>query len=257
MNKYALLGWIVSLTILLISPSCKTTKDTVKAGKKMKSETLMNHLVTNQVRADWLDGKAKISYNDGNFSVSISSNIKMRKDSLIWMNAKKLGLEVARVLITPDSIYVLNRLNREYTVKGLSSLQKDYNLPGDFATLQQVILGNPIFFFTGNMELENSSIAYHLFGKSGEKESHYYLDNPGLLLRKMTFKDKMANRNMDLSLGEYGKTDDQQDFSYLRNVLVDSRETGKAELEIKFTKITLNQPTEMEFQIPDRYTQAD
>ncbi|GJM33151.1 MAG: hypothetical protein DHS20C18_21520 [Saprospiraceae bacterium] len=223
----------------------------------MKSETLMNHLVTNQVNADWMDGRARISYNDGNFSISLSSTIKMRKDSLIWMNAKKLGLEVARVMVTPDSVYVLNRLNREYSIKGLESLQKDFNLPGDFTTLQQVILGNPIFFFSGNMQVETNNIAYHLYGKSGEKESHYYMDNPALLLRKMAFKDGIANRNMDLILDEYGKSDDQQDFSYLRNVLVDSRETGKAEVEIKFTKVSLNKPTDIQFEIPDRYTRVD
>ncbi len=257
MNKYGLLCGLFCLSLISIFPACKTSKGTTVGGKKMKSEALMAHLMTNQVKADWLDGRAKISYNDGSFSISLSSNIKLRKDSLIWMNAKKLGFEVARVLVTPDSVYILNRLNREYSIKGLASLQKDYNLPGDFKTLQQVILGNPIFFFTGNMQLENNSIAYHLFGKNGEQESHYYLDNPGLLLRKMAFRDKMANRNMDLSLEEYGKTDDDQDFSYLRNVQVDSRETGKAAVEIEFTKVTLNEPTDINFEIPDRYTRTD
>ncbi len=258
MNKYGLLGGLICLSLMLIFPACKTTKGTAKAGKKMKAETLLTHLISNQVNATWLDSRAKISYDDGSFSISLTSNIKMRKDSVIWMNAKKLGFEVARILVTPDSVYILNRLNREYSIKDLASLQKDYNLPGDFTTLQQVLLGNPIFFFTGgDLQLENSSVAYHLYGSSGDRESHYYLDNPGLLLRKMAFNDKMANRKMDLRLEEYGKTDDDQDFSYLRNVQVDSRETGKAAVEIEFTKVTLNEPTDINFEIPDRYTRTD
>jgi len=56
-----------------------------------------------------------------------------------------------------------------------------------------------------------------------------------------------------LDLEEYKAANDKQDFSYLRKFVVDSRETGKVEVNIQFTQVELNVPISMPFDVPQRF----
>ena len=103
--------------LFLLGTSCKSP---IFLGKKTdkdsSADALVEHLVENQVKAEWMYAKAKLRYDDKYQGFGASATIQMRKDSLLWMNIKKFGLEVARVQITPDSIYILDRINNEYYI---------------------------------------------------------------------------------------------------------------------------------------------
>ena len=55
-----------------------------------------------------------------------------------------LGIEAFRAIITPDSVKVLNKLDKVYQLRSVGYLQEMSHLPFDFNTLQSIVLGNPI-----------------------------------------------------------------------------------------------------------------
>jgi hypothetical protein len=63
--------------------------------------------------------KAKLDFNgDGN---DVTMNVRIQRDKKIWVSITAiLGVEVARALITPDSIIVINKLQGVYTKKPFS-----------------------------------------------------------------------------------------------------------------------------------------
>jgi len=246
------------LVIVLTAPACKTIKKiTNRDTEEFSASVLRQQLIGHQVKADWLEGKAKIGFEGLGQKVGATASIKLRKDSLLWMNVKKLGFEVARVQVTKDSVYMINRLSNQYLVKDLDYLEKQYNLPADFNTLQALILGNPIFFVKRNMQAENTAEAHHLFAEENGKSNHFWMMPEKFSLTKMSFEDNMANRSLALLLQEYTETPDNQNFSYLRNIDLNSRETGQVNIEIAFSKVVLNEPTAFRFEIPKRYTRVD
>lgn len=246
------------LLIALTAPSCKTIKKiTNRNTEEFSASVLRQQLIGHQVKADWLEGKAKIGFEGLGQKVGATASIKLRKDSLLWMNVKKLGFEVARVQVTRDSVYMINRLSNQYLVKDLDYLEKQYNLPADFNTLQALILGNPIFFVKRNMQAENTAEAHHLFAEENGKSNHFWMMPEKFSLTKMSFEDNSANRSLGLLLQEYTETPDNQNFSYLRNIDLNSRETGQVNIEIAFSKVVLNEPTAFRFEIPKRYTRVD
>ncbi|MDF7812968.1 DUF4292 domain-containing protein [Hymenobacter sp. YC55] len=81
-------------------------------------------------------GKAQFEQQGGNL------NIRIRKDSVIWISASLIGFEGFRAYITQDSVQVLDKLHREYYAGDYAYLSKRLNVPVNFEMLQALLLGN-------------------------------------------------------------------------------------------------------------------
>jgi hypothetical protein len=78
---------------------------------------------------------------------SFKANIRMKKDSVIWISiSPALGIEVLRVLITPDSVKYVSKIpeNKHYYLGGFSVINEISKMDIDFATFQDILLGNAI-----------------------------------------------------------------------------------------------------------------
>jgi len=102
------------LTIALIFPACKAKKDASSDIKRKSTTFLVEKLQSNQIQAEWFSSKARIVPSGFGINASFSANIRVRRDSAIWMNVSKSILEVGRALIRPDSVFILDRFNRTY-----------------------------------------------------------------------------------------------------------------------------------------------
>jgi hypothetical protein len=69
----------------------------------------------------------------------------------------------------------------------------------------------------------------------------------------MQYIEPAADRQLNLDFEEYNQTPDKQDFSYLRKLSFNSQETGKVEVGIQFSQVTLNVPTTMPFDVPAKF----
>lgn len=213
-------------------------------------------MIENQIKADWFSSNAKIVYQNGNQILKGSSSIKMRKDSIIWMNVKKFGFEVARVQITQDSVYILDRINGAYMVKDMNYITEEFNLPANFSTLQAILLGNPVFF-SRELEAKNETLSYHLTGESNSIKNDFWLNGINYQLHKMDFFDKKERRTLKNTLESYQKLADEQNFSYFRRLELHNPKSEQLSIELTFSKIEINIPKDIRFEIPSRYTRMD
>lgn len=88
-------------------------------------------------------GKAKMTYSGGDMSQDFTANIRMAKDSIIWIHITAgMGLvNVARILITPDSFSLLNYLDKSGMKLHISEANQLLPAQVDFKTLQSFIIG--------------------------------------------------------------------------------------------------------------------
>ncbi len=204
---------------------------------------------------EWLSSKAAIYFDDGYFAESFNANIRLKRDSAIWMNFSKFSFEGARMLITPDSVYLINRLNSTVMVQSFSHFQKTYNLPVNFEGLQALLLGNPVFFSRNTTE-EKDSMRYHLIQKTERLEADYWLDNE-LQLVGFNVKDLANNRSLSVNYADYRKFKGKQKFSYFRTYNLLGPESGNLKIEIEFSKLEVDIPKSLDFQIPSQYERVD
>lgn len=246
---------LLLLIIALFFSSCKATK---KVGGKevISAETLKRDLIKNQVRAEGIDARAKVRFKDGSMSQSATATIKMITDSLVWMSVRKFGFEVARAQITADSVYFVDRFNRQYAIEDLSFLSETYGLPASLETLQAVLLGNPVFFSSAPMRLERAESYYKLSSEKDIKAT-YWIGVLSRELSKINFEQPEEEQQIEINLLDYKPLSDSQLFSYLRKMNVNSSATGEIELELEFTDVKLDQPKSIRFEIPNNYSKIE
>lgn len=74
-------------------------------------------------------------------------NVRMARDSVIWMSiSPALGVEAARVLLTPDSVQVLSKLpGSRFVFQGnYDMLEEAVQAPVSFDLVQDLIMGRPL-----------------------------------------------------------------------------------------------------------------
>ncbi|UZJ66276.1 DUF4292 domain-containing protein [Sphingobacterium sp. KU25419] len=172
--------------MLFIFASCSTKKKIAKVDhtpleiptidkEDSKTEIAQKFLLSN-LEFTTFSGKAKSKISIGKSSQDATVNIRIEKDKKIWISITALlGLEVGRVLITPDSVQILNKFQGEYIGKPFSYLYQYASEDLTFANVQDLLLAN---FSTNllnahNFEVDLKSIPIQLRGQKNELS--YYI----------------------------------------------------------------------------------
>jgi len=249
----------------LLSLACKSTQQGATPKlKKKSSKFLLKKLAANKIEAEWLSAKAKVTYSDDNETRKFTTNIRMRKDSVIWINIKKLGREFVRVLITQDSVYAINRHERTYTIKGIDLLNEQFGLlvgnnseQTAFQALQDILLGNPVFIPVEKFNAGIDDQSYTLEGQFNNINNKFWINGDRYLLSKMLYDDEYRNRVVSFELDEYNSLGEYENFSYFRILNLSGLETGETSLKLKLSSVEINTTKSIRFDIPSQYKRVD
>lgn len=63
---------------------------------------------------DWISYQMKVSVKTEDEDLAFQCFFVNRTDSLIYLNLHKSGIELARMVLTPDSVIIVNKLQKEY-----------------------------------------------------------------------------------------------------------------------------------------------
>jgi len=143
----------LSFTLLVIvmtaMSACRKPKEVVRETpvKNRTAGYLLKRYAENKYAFDWLGMKVDASFGTGDNSDSFKATIRMRKDSAIWVSiVPALGIEMIRVMITPDSFKYLSKIpeNKFYYTGGFDEIGRLIGIDFDFEMLQDLLVGNAI-----------------------------------------------------------------------------------------------------------------
>jgi Domain of unknown function (DUF4292) len=211
-------------------------------------------LLANRIDFETFSAKINTDYKgtDGK-KYDVNVFIRMKKDSLIWVSVNgALGIEGMRVLIDKDSVRILNKLDKEYQVRSIAYLQEVAALPLDLHTVQQLIIGNPVF-------LDTNIVSYAIEGNNvsllseGQWFRHLISmnNNDHLVLHsKLDDMDPLRSRTCFLNYSDY-ETKNGIKFSTNRTISV----TEKTVLDVKlnFKQYEFNETLSYPFSVPKNY----
>jgi len=259
MNRFSKIFLTLIFASLLIM-SCKSKKKVIPTGEPIPEKStnfLQKVLGKNEVDVEWLSAKAKITYRGENERLKATAIIRMRKDSVLFFVVKKAGIEGARVQITTDSIYIIDRQRKEYLIKGLDFFEGKYNLPANFEAIQNIVLGNVLYLSNIKPESEIKDNQYRLFVEKDNVRAEYWMEGGTHFLKQMTFTDVRNDRTFNMTFEDHQQLEDQQYFSYIRNLNVSGKNMDEADMKIKLSKVEINIPKSIKFDIPKRYKRVD
>lgn len=94
----------------------------------------------------YLTSKAKVEYADREKSLGANAVIKIAKDSAIWVSLNAIfGIEAVRCLITRDSVFYINKLDKSFEKYDFASLSKKINFDVNYKLLENLLIGNLIY----------------------------------------------------------------------------------------------------------------
>ncbi|MDO9000533.1 DUF4292 domain-containing protein [Sediminibacterium sp.] len=153
---------ITALFVFLFAPSCKHREKTIKAQEKVINDTLVGrcklvfksaktlskNVKENEFDFDWLTAKANVeSLVDGK-EESFDIRVNIRKDSAMLVTIQYLlGIQVAKILITKDSVKMVNYIQKNYFRGDFIYINEMLNADLDFNVLQAVLFGNSAEFY--------------------------------------------------------------------------------------------------------------
>lgn len=196
MNKYLIL-----CLVALCAVSCKVTQKiavhkevpNITEGKLLKN-IYSNELEYNSLYAKKLD----VSIDRNGKKDNLKAVLKIQRDSFIWMSlTAPLGIEIARLLLTPDSIKFVDSYNKKYFFESYRFFDEQFDIRINFDCFQR-LLTNVYFDLDGcgREELKDTKFKFERTG------TDYVLSNVqekalGRKIRKF-FKKRMKNKEYTL-----------------------------------------------------------
>ena len=260
--------------LLLLATSCATFKkvqiiqdalsksDTTKSEfvaeiKKVDSMAIVKNIVSKIAFAklDYktMNAKIKVEYESAKNADSYIANVSMIKDSQIYITIRgAMGVIGIKAFIKKDSVVLLYPLNKSKSVerKPISYLQEVVKIPFTFSTLQDLILGNPIFMDSTSIisyKSNNDKFQVSLMGRLFKNLVILNNDNSKVLHLKLDDVDVNQHRTCDISFSDHVNVGKYQ-FPLDRSISIVAQQKLDIHMEIK--EFTFNEPVKYTFAIP-------
>jgi Domain of unknown function (DUF4292) len=221
----------------------------------MVIKNVMNEINSKQVLYKTFSAKVKVEYEDAKGKQpNITAYIRILKDSLIWISgyATVFNIEAFRVLITKDSVYVLDKINKEAKLRSMDYLQEVTEIPFDLKTLQNLLAGNPVFMGDSVISYKETESKI-LLATVGEYFKHLLTLNKGdrlIVHSKLDDVNFARNRTADITYGEY-ENHNGLPFSTYREITVS--EKNKLDIQLSYKQYEFNKDLSIVFNIPANY----
>jgi hypothetical protein len=139
----------VLLLALLSTAACKARRPTAILNRELPArspEKLLERLLANDVDTfRYYSAKANVELELPDGNKSFKAQIRSVKDSAAWVSViPALGIEVARVLLTPDSLKLMDKVNDQFFLGDTAAAKAKFGLQPSLALLQQALLGKAI-----------------------------------------------------------------------------------------------------------------
>jgi hypothetical protein len=215
------------------------------AYAKVSSNRIEYSTFASKIRVDYKDSKGR--------AIDFNVFVRMRKDSVIWASIiGALGVEGFRVMIKPDSVVILDKLEKTVQYMSVAGLQELTQLPFDFKTLQELLVGNPVYM-DGELKAyreETEEVSMSLFGDFFKHLLTFKRADMLLQSSKLDDIDPLRNRTAKLVYEDY-QPNGRWMFSVRRQVTL--AEKSRIDVSLEYRQVEFDQPQSYPFSIPKNY----
>lgn len=215
---------------------------------------IYNKVIKNKINFTTFNAKLKLAYSSKEETQDATGYIRVRRDSAIWLSLRgPLGIEGFRILITKDSVKVINMLKKYVQYKSIGFLQEITGIPFDFSALQDLIIGNAVFI-DSNIHAYHTDSSNHLqVLMNGTSFKHLItIDNTNykILHSKLDDINEAINRTCEISYSGYDENSGVP-FSTERKISVTNQ--SKSDINLDFKQFGFNQPVTFPFKVDPNY----
>jgi hypothetical protein len=207
-----------------------------------------------RIQYNTFNAKIKVEFSGEEVSQDFKVYLSIIKDSIIYAQLiGDFGVVGMQAKITKDSVIIVRKYRDKYIQKrSISYLQELTKIPFDFNTLQDLLVGNPIFI--------NNNIATYKFTSENlivlllgdQFKNLLTVDNQSkqVVHSKLDDADILKNRTCDITYSNYVQQNNVS-FSTYRSISVS--EKSKLDVNMDFKDYSFNEPLKYLFTLPKNF----
>jgi len=261
-------GIISSFILIIMLSACSTKRHIIKEPlKEAGSIHLLEQLALNELQFSCFSAKFSIDYIYDKKLTEFKGQIRIKKDSIIWLSfSPALGIEMARLKITNDSVFFMNRINKTY-LRGDYRFINDYLQTNiDFDILQSFIIGNDFQFYEkSKFKASVDKQEYRLstaqrsklkkFAKKDETEAKAFIQNIWLnpenfKITRVNIKEITNDKKLD---AYYSNFKDHEGQLFPFDIVFEITADEKITVKVDYSRIRLDEPLTFPYSIPSKY----
>lgn len=149
MIRKRLFSSLILITIALLVVSCTGTRKAIRSPLKEEgADYLFGNLKKHELKFDDFTARFSAKIQNNRKETKFEGQLRIQRDSIIWISITPLlGIEMARFMLTNDSIKYLNRINSTYLQKNFAYINEMLNKTIDFDMAQAFLTGNDFSFY--------------------------------------------------------------------------------------------------------------
>ena len=198
MNKNLLSPYLFLLLIFTFFSCSK--KITPTATVPPPAKPVLN---VQDITFEYFQGKARMVLRDANKEREVKANIRVRKDSVIWMTFSVIGVQGGKALINKDSITIVSNVDKEYYVFEYAELSKRYNFNINYDVIQSAMLGNLLLDRKEEDQVEEESSMFLLKQKAGTVQVTNYVNAASMKVEKIDMKESDSNNSLVINYSNF------------------------------------------------------
>jgi len=268
--KRNILSKLLVCSVILVGWGCKAKKPLVVNRPKVDSATTVvvdnaavakrakfNEIKSRQTTFNTFSGRAKTKLNIDGKENDVTLNFRIQHNKKIWVSVTAIiGIEVARALITPDSIQVINRLQSVYIKKPFSFIYKYANPQLNYQSVEALLIGNAI------PQLLNADSTFEpgangTLALKGDFQNLLYrlLLGTDLRVNQTTLTNSKAAQSVQVSNSEFIQVGNRVIPSQIN--ITSAVKSNRIQADLRYNKTEFDQPLDFSFSIPARFSPAD
>jgi hypothetical protein len=274
---------LIFVVMLVIGAACKNKRKTQKTPEVVVAEdstsgkcrmdfksarTLGKHMTENEFKFDWVNAKANVESNFDGKEESFDIRVNMRRDSAALITIQYLlGLQVAKILITRDSVKFVDYIHKTYFKGDMHYINELLSADLDFDLVQAALFGNSAEFYDEEARLkpvaDRTNCVYLLSterkkrlrritaGQSEIREALQILTlRSDYKIIKNEYVDPATNRRF---IANYSNFTQKDSVFAPYHVDIDILAQKNASVKIDYVRIEKNTPQRLNLNIPAKY----
>jgi len=264
---------IILLIILAGFFGCKTKKVISDSNilPPLDKDVLIGQLEDNSQNIDNIFfRRSLVQFSSDEISHTFRSNIYINRNSVIRISIlAPMGIEVARVSMEPDSVTIIDRMNREVIYADYNEIYRKFGIEGDYHLFQSLLLNEAFSMF------QNKGISLHNYHMGIDKQQYklssvrersgslfnsnsdgffhkMWIEPKSYEVTRFSFNEQKKNMVLDILYTNFIELSEGQKFPEEISI-TGNRGLKKVSVDISHSDIQVNGADKILFQVSDRY----
>ena len=251
---------ILPFLLILALLSCKSKQKAIASQPVVTTETTtVSNIIKNHyaVKRDFKTAyiKANIDYADDKQSLSLSADIRIKKDEIILVSVKMIGITMAKAIITPTQVRYYEKIGGKFFEGDYKTLSNLLGTDLDFQKAQNMLLGQAIDYLSkGNYSLSMEEGSPKLEETTKENFNKSYLfDINSYWLKRQEITQKTPERKMMVNYSNYNL---YPECVLPGELLIFANQDNKTtNITIEYKNATFNEDLTFPYSVPSGYDQ--